>query len=57
MIYPDEHFKKYWKKRLYKHPEENNKESKRKARIFFYAGFHTGKFYQRKEDEKSEAQP
>lgn len=43
VIYPDEHFEKYWKKRQYKHPEEK-KEAKRKARIFFYAGFHTGIF-------------
>ncbi|HEC66517.1 MAG TPA: hypothetical protein ENI23_14615 [bacterium] len=48
-LYADEYFEEYWKKRLYRHPEENNKEAKKKARVFFYAGFNTGVFRARRE--------
>jgi len=55
VIYPEEYFEKYWKKRQYKHPEEKEKQ-KKIARKFFYSGFQTGVFEARKEAELELAQ-
>ncbi len=48
-LYADEFFEKYWKKRQYKHPEEKDKH-KKIAKKFFTAGFNTGVFEARKEE-------
>ena len=48
-LYANEFFEKYWKKRQYKHPEEKDKH-KKIAKKFFTAGFNTGVFEARKEE-------
>ena len=51
ILYADEFFEEYWKRRQYKHPEEKKKQ-KKIAKKFFTAGFNTGTFEERKEQEK-----
>ena len=53
ILYPDEFFEKYWKKRQYKHPEEKEKHRK-VAKKFFTAGFNIGFYQTRKEIRKEQ---
>lgn len=46
VLYPNEYFEDYWERRKYRHPKQTN-EDKKKARIFFNAGFNTGSFLER----------